>query len=179
LILQSTAGGKKEKQGIPQKHDNNEVIRNDKKYFRDAVRQHWRLRGGEVNGLQEAKNMTVRDYYQLLGVDREATDQEIKKAYRGLAMALHPDRNRNDPEREERLKEINQAYRILGDAEKRRAYDLSYGQAYGNPVIHEEDWSDEFVMVFKGLFRSGFPRRGKSGCGGFGKKGCRRRMWNL
>jgi len=66
----------------------------------------------------------VKDYYQILGVPRNATNDEIKRAYRKLAMQYHPDRN---PEKEkwanEKFKEINEAYAILGDPEKRRQYD--------------------------------------------------------
>ncbi len=64
-----------------------------------------------------------RDYYDVLGVDRDATADEIKKAYRKLALKHHPDKNQGDGESEERFKEINEAYEILCDEEKRAAYD--------------------------------------------------------
>ena len=64
-----------------------------------------------------------RDYYEVLGVQRTATDQEIKSAYRKLAMQFHPDRNPNNPDAEEKFKECSEAYAILADAEKRAAYD--------------------------------------------------------
>ena len=123
--------------------------------------------------------MAVKDYYHLLEVGREATAEEIKKAYRKLVMASHPDRNRDDPACEERLKEINEAYGVLGDEEKRRHYDLICGLPYGNRVSYAVDVNDELMAVLSGFFRGGFPRRGKGGCkGGFGRKGCGRRTWD-
>lgn len=58
-----------------------------------------------------------KDLYEILGVPKTATDEEIKKAYRKLALTYHPDRNRGDQEAEEKFKEINLAYEVLGDAE--------------------------------------------------------------
>ena len=71
---------------------------------------------------------TSRDYYDVLGVPRNATDQEIKSAYRKLALKYHPDRNPGDKEAEEKFKEAAEAYTILQDPEKRRRYD-AYGHA--------------------------------------------------
>jgi molecular chaperone DnaJ len=70
----------------------------------------------------------VSDYYQLLGIDREAGSEEIKRAYRRLARQYHPDVNGNDPEAAERFKEISKAYSVLSDPEKRQRYD-AYGEA--------------------------------------------------
>jgi molecular chaperone DnaJ len=64
-----------------------------------------------------------RDYYEVLGVTRTATEQEIKSAYRKLALQFHPDRNPNNPDAEEKFKECSEAYAILADVEKRSAYD--------------------------------------------------------
>ncbi|HHE41562.1 MAG TPA: molecular chaperone DnaJ, partial [Dehalococcoidia bacterium] len=70
--------------------------------------------------------MERRDYYEILGVDRSANETQIKRAYRALAMRYHPDRNNGDPEASKRMKEINEAYAVLCDPQKRRVYD-AYG----------------------------------------------------
>src|SRR5919108_2149525 len=69
----------------------------------------------------------VKDPYQTLGVDRKASDDEIKRAYRKLARQYHPDRNAGDKAAEERFKEVQEAYSILSDADKRKAYDSGGG----------------------------------------------------
>ena len=63
------------------------------------------------------------DYYKILGVGKNASDEEIKKSYRKLARQYHPDRNPGDKKAEERFKEISQAHDVLSDPEKRKAYD--------------------------------------------------------
>ena len=70
--------------------------------------------------------MAKKDYYQILGVNRDAGAEEIKKAYRKMAMQHHPDRNRDNPQAEERFKEASEAYSVLGNVEKRQIYD-QYG----------------------------------------------------
>jgi curved DNA-binding protein len=75
--------------------------------------------------------MEYKDYYQTLGVARNASESEIKKAYRKLAMKFHPDRNRGNRQAEEKFKEINEAYEVLGDPQKRARYD-KLGSAYQN-----------------------------------------------
>ncbi|RMD98009.1 MAG: molecular chaperone DnaJ [Calditrichaeota bacterium] len=72
--------------------------------------------------------MTKRDYYEVLGVRRDATEEEIKRAYRKLAMQYHPDRNPGDHEAEEKFKEAAEAYEVLKDPEKRKRYD-TFGHA--------------------------------------------------
>ena len=67
--------------------------------------------------------MSKRDYYEVLGVAKTATDGEMKTAFRKLAMTFHPDRNPGDKEAEIKFKEINEAYQCLSDGQKRAAYD--------------------------------------------------------
>src|ERR1700733_11520949 len=71
------------------------------------------------------------DYYKILGVGKNASDAEIKKAYRKLARKYHPDQNHGDKQAEERFKEISQAHDVLSDPEKRKAYDRGTGP-FGN-----------------------------------------------
>ena len=75
--------------------------------------------------------MDYKDYHKILGVERNASEAEIRKAYRKLALQYHPDRNPNDKQAEERFKEINEAYQVLSDSEKRSVYDR-LGSDYSN-----------------------------------------------
>jgi len=91
--------------------------------------------------------MDYKDYYQVLGVGKTASEKEIKQAYRKLALKYHPDRNQGDKQAEEKFKEINEAYQVLSDAEKRQRYDLlgdsysRYTQRGGAPGgFNWEDW---------------------------------------
>ena len=110
-----------------------------------------------------------RDYYEVLGVARAATDQEIKSAYRKLALQFHPDRNPNNPDAEEKFKEVSEAYAILADADKRAAYDrfghAGVGGAAGagagfDPTVFQ-DFSDIFgeFFGFGDMFGGGGGRR--------------------
>lgn len=102
----------------------------------------------------------MRDYYQILGVPRTATLDEIKAAYRRLALQYHPDRNPGNPEAEERFKEIAEAYAVLSDPEKRRLYDR-YGhaglQSSGSPAPHFTTLEEVF-RYFGDLFAEDFFR---------------------
>ena len=67
--------------------------------------------------------MSKKDYYDVLGVQKGASEDELKKAYRKLAMKFHPDRNSDDPKASEKFKEASEAYEVLSDSSKRNAYD--------------------------------------------------------
>ena len=82
--------------------------------------------------------MDYKDYYKILGVDRKASEQEIKKSYRKLAMKYHPDRNPGNKQAEERFKEINEAYAVLSDKEKRAKYD-QFGPSGFSQRYSQED----------------------------------------
>jgi molecular chaperone DnaJ len=105
-----------------------------------------------------------RDYYEVLGVSREASEEDIKKAYRKLAMKHHPDRNPGNKEAEEHFKEAKEAYEILSEPEKRRAYD-----AYGHAGVHPQmgmgggeagfgGFAEAFGDIFGDIFGGGRAR---------------------
>lgn len=98
-----------------------------------------------------------RDYYEVLGVDRSADPETIKRAYRRLAMRCHPDRNPGDAESEERFKECREAFEVLSDPEKRRLYD-AYGHdglaAAGGGGGFGFDFGDVFGNLFDQVFRA-------------------------
>jgi curved DNA-binding protein len=131
--------------------------------------------------------MEYKDYYQILGVDKKASQAEIKKAYRKLAMKYHPDRNLGDATAEDKFKEINEANEVLGDVEKRAKYDqlgTSYQQWQqsgggdnfnwgawnagqgGGTRVNINDFEDMFGGGFSDFFQSIF-----GGMGGFSQAG--------
>src|SRR5258705_12834210 len=81
----------------------------------------------------EARSMAKRDYYEVLGVNRDAAEDDLKKSYRRLAMKWHPDRNPDNPSAEEHFKEAKEAYEVLSDPNKRAAYD-QFGHAGIDPA---------------------------------------------
>lgn len=104
--------------------------------------------------------MAKRDYYEVLGVSKTAGDDEIKKAYRKLAMKYHPDRNPDNPEAEEKFKEAAEAYEVLSDSEKRSMYDRMGHQAFeggmgGGGGFSAEDIFSQFGDIFGGAFGGG------------------------
>lgn len=133
--------------------------------------------------------MPYIDYYKILGVDKNASAEDIKKAYRKLARKLHPDLNPNDKEAQKKFQELNEANEVLSDPEKRAKYDKygenwKHGEEYekaqqqyeqqksqqrqwsnqgGQTFYTEGDFSDEdFSEFFHSMFGSGFSRRGSS-----------------
>lgn len=114
--------------------------------------------------------MDKRDYYDVLGVSKNADDREIKKAYRKLAMKHHPDKNPDDPKAEERFKEISEAYEILSDDQKRAAYDRyghgAFAQGGGGGASGGFGGGDPFD-IFREAFGDFF---GGGGGGGRGRR---------
>ncbi|MGC6567360.1 MAG: molecular chaperone DnaJ [Akkermansiaceae bacterium] len=120
--------------------------------------------------------MAQRDYYEVLGVSKDASQAEIKKAYRKAAVQHHPDKNPDDPKAEEKFKELGQAYEVIGDEEKRAAYDR-YGHAafegggggrrgggFHDPMdIFSQVFGTDGGGIFDDLFGGGGRRRDPSG----------------
>lgn len=112
--------------------------------------------------------MSQRDYYEVLGVDRDVSDADLKKAFRRLAMKYHPDRNPGDEEAEHNFKEAKEAFDVLSDANKRAAYDqfghagVNQGPGQGgfSPGGFGDAFSDIFGDIFGGGGRSSRARRG-------------------
>ena len=114
--------------------------------------------------------MTKRCYYEVLGISRGASGEEIKKAYRQKAKELHPDRNQDDPHSETRFKEANEAYDCLKDDQKKAAYDRFGHAAFENGMGggggrggHPGDFGAAFADVFEDLFGDMMGRRGGGG----------------
>src|SRR5258708_4163375 len=107
--------------------------------------------------------MAKRDYYEILEVTRTATDGELKASYRKLAMKWHPDRNPGDKDCEAHFKEINEAYDVLKDEQKRAAYDrfghAAFEQGGGGQHGFGADFASNLSDIFEGVFGMGSGRR--------------------
>ena len=105
--------------------------------------------------------MAKRDYYEILGVERTCTEVELKAAFRKLAMQHHPDRNPGDKDCEHRFKELNEAYDVLKDGDKRAAYDrfghaaFEQGGGMGGGHGFGADFGSAFADIFEGIFGMG------------------------
>ena len=108
--------------------------------------------------------MAGKDYYKILGISKKSTDDQIKKAYRKLAMKYHPDRNKDDKAAEEKFKDVSEAYAVLSDKEKRKQYDMYGSEGFRNKFSQEDIFRDfDFGSIFSEF---GFGGRGRSQ-GGF------------
>src|SRR5690606_34668089 len=117
--------------------------------------------------------MAKRDYYDILGISKGASADEIKKAYRKMAVKYHPDKNPDDKEAEAKFKEAAEAYEVLSNADKRARYDqfghagmggAAGGGGFGGGGMNMEDIFEQFGDIFGGAFGG----RGGGGFGGFG-----------
>lgn len=106
--------------------------------------------------------MAQKDYYSILGISKNASQEEIKKAYRKLAMKYHPDHNPGDKEAESRFKDISEAYAVLSDPEKRRQYDTFGSESFQHRYSQEDIFRDfDFSSIFR-EFGFGTGGRGES-----------------
>lgn len=117
--------------------------------------------------------MSKRDYYEVLGVSKSASEDEIKKAYRKLSKKYHPDINK-EPDADEKFKEVSEAYEMLSDPQKRAAYD-QYGHAANDPNFGASGFGGFSGGGFEDIFSSFFGGGG-GGFGGFGSSQSRRNM---
>lgn len=120
--------------------------------------------------------MAKRDFYEILGINKSATSDEIKKAYRKMAIKHHPDKNPNDKEAEAKFKEAAEAYEVLSNADKKARYDqyghqaFENGGGYGGHHMNMDDIFSQFGDIFGGAFGGG------GGFSGFGGGGGQRRV---
>ena len=89
----------------------------------------------------------MKDYYEILELQRGASEDEIKKAYRKLAMKYHPDRNPDDKQAEVKFKEVNDAYQVLSDPKKKADYDR-YGSSYGDNTYSQNTYQQQYEYQY-------------------------------
>src|ERR1700761_4498198 len=106
------------------------------------------------------------DYYEVLGVSRDASDTEIKKAFRGLARELHPDVTGHDSEAEGRFKEAAEAYEVLSDAERRRTYDQYGAEGLRSGGFDPGAGFGSVDAIFQAFFGGGFGGGGRRAAAG-------------
>ncbi|MFQ5585590.1 MAG: DnaJ C-terminal domain-containing protein [Thermodesulfobacteriota bacterium] len=120
--------------------------------------------------------MASKDYYSILGITKDASEEQIKTAYRKLALKYHPDRNPDDKKAEEKFKEISEAYAVLSDKEKRRKYDMFGSEKFHQQYTQEDifrgfdigDLFKDFGFGTNDIFSTIFGGRPRGGFGGFG-----------
>jgi DnaJ family protein C protein 7 len=129
------------------------------------------------NAELELKKAKRKDYYKILNIEKDASDSEIKKAYRRLAIQTHPDKNPDDPQAEERFKDVGEAYETLSDPEKKERYDSgadlmedgSMGGGFGGGGMHGGMGGgidpEVLAQMFGGMAGGGGGRRGFGGGG--------------
>src|SRR5262245_16045955 len=98
---------------------------------------------------------TKRDFYEVLGVARDAGLEDVKKAYRQMALKYHPDRNPGDKEAEKKFKEAAEAYEVLSSAEKRQRYDRYGNQGLDGTAFHDFRSTDDIMSAFSDIFGGG------------------------
>jgi curved DNA-binding protein CbpA len=121
--------------------------------------------------------MEAKDYYKVLGLELDASEEEIKKRYRTLAMQYHPDRNRNNPGAVETLKDINEAYHVLGNRERKSAYDRSLSTWTSNPPFRGAVYATDLDAFVQAFSRKPFGFRGRRACKGSGRGRCGKGRW--
>ena len=124
--------------------------------------------------------MSVRDYYELLEVDRSAGPDEIKRSYRRLARRWHPDANPDDPEAESRFKEISLAYETLSDPQRRQRYDMFGPEGAAASAGGDPFGGAGFGGLFDSLFGEAFFGGGRpSGCSRSARRCCSRSLRSM
>jgi curved DNA-binding protein len=109
--------------------------------------------------INQPENMSGKDYYKILGVDKSASPEEIKKSYRKLALKYHPDHNEGDKSAEAKFKDLNEAYAVLRDPEKKQQYDMFGAEGFQNRFSQEDIFRDfDLGSIFKEF---GFGRGGR------------------